>query len=238
MSMPESLATGHRDVCMPLSARLGRSVASGASLDQILRAIAEVAVDVVASSRAASFTILAGEAGPTSVATGPLAFHLDRIQYEAGSGPCVDAARRGATVLVDLRGASAYPVLGRAAVEATISHSLSVGLATKPATGGLNVYGTAVFSDEAVQATKTCVRYARIAVLADRSAVGARAEAEDGLQPLLQARLRVEQAKGILMYRDSARGVADAAAELARLAQAAQQTVSAAAATLVEDMQH
>ena len=106
-----------------------------------------------------------------------------------------------------------------------------------PATGGLNVYGTAAFTDAAVEATQTCVRYARIAVLADDATGSVRTLRVDGLQRMLRARVRVEQAKGIVMYRNPACGAAGAAAELGRLARAAQQTVDDLAAHLVENVQ-
>ena len=237
MDVPQSSDSGDRDADPLLPARLGQIVAAGTALEPVLRAIAEVVVDVVADSRAASFTMLAGVSAFTSAGTGPLALHLDRVQYDVGTGPCLDAARGRLTVLADLSEASDYPVLGRAAGETRISHSLSVGLATRPATGGLNVYGTAAFTDAAVETAQTCVRYARIAVLAADSTGRVHAAGADGLQRGLQARVRVQKAMGIVMYRNPACTAAGAGGELARLARAAQQTVGELAAHLVEDVQ-
>lgn len=78
------------------------------------------------------------------VFTGPRAASLDERQYDAGYGPCMDAAVAGNTIEVDhSRSDTPYPGFSEAALRAGIYHSVSVGLpVAQRVIGGINIYGT------------------------------------------------------------------------------------------------
>jgi hypothetical protein len=76
----------------------------------------------------------------------PVALELDRIQYDVGAGPCVDAARMtglGLAVSSDLANTRAWPDFGAAAAARGFVAVVSSALAPDPgaaALGALNLY--------------------------------------------------------------------------------------------------
>jgi hypothetical protein len=89
-----------------------------------------------------SVSMLRDDRANTVVYTGAVAIDLDERQYEHGSGPCLDAARSGGTVVVvtepmDPR----YPAFGAQARERRVGLTVSTGL-FRPGgvVAGMNVY--------------------------------------------------------------------------------------------------
>src|SRR3954451_23938113 len=70
-------------------------------LGAVLRRIAELAVKTIPDIDDASVTLIDRGQPRTVAFCGPLAASLDERQYEAGFGPCLDAARHGQTLLLD-----------------------------------------------------------------------------------------------------------------------------------------
>jgi hypothetical protein len=71
------------------------------SMTAVLERVAELAKAFIPNVRDASVTLLKDSQDPeTVVFTGSLAHQLDERQYEAGFGPCMDAAVAGTTIRV------------------------------------------------------------------------------------------------------------------------------------------
>lgn len=122
---------------------LGRMLRTEQPWPMTLRRVTELVRQTLPTVEAASITVVTDEWGPyTQAFTGSVAIDLDERQYDAGFGPCLDAARNTQTIAVDhsdpLR---PYATFSDVAVAAGVSHTLSVGL---PLDGqlvaGLNVY--------------------------------------------------------------------------------------------------
>lgn len=124
---------------------------------------------------------------------------LDESQYRAGQGPCYDAIRHHATVLVDdLATDTRWPDWGRAMVsELGIRSSLSFRLFTRPddSRGALNVYSTepAAFDDEDLLHGQTIAAMCAVAL--------ARSLHDEQLAAALESRTVIGQALGMAMER-------------------------------------
>lgn len=135
----------------------------------------------------------------TPAATNEKLRELDESQYDLGQGPCHDAIRRHATVLVDdLATDTRWPSWGRAMVdELGIRSSLSFRLFTRAGDswGALNVYSTEphAFTDEDVLHGQT--------VAAMCAVVLARSIHDEQLATALESRTVIGQALGMVMER-------------------------------------
>jgi GAF domain-containing protein len=124
---------------------------------------------------------------------------LDESQYRAGQGPCYDAIREHATVLVeDLATDRRWPEWGGAmASELGIRSSLSFRLFTRPddSRGALNVYSTkpAAFTEDDVLHGQTIAAMCAVAL--------ARSIKDEQLATALESRTVIGQALGMVMER-------------------------------------
>ena len=175
----------------------------------------------------------------TMVSTGPVALDLDERQYEAGYGPCMDAATSSQTIEVDHReGRTTYPGFSQAARRAGISHTVSVGLpVAQRVIGGLNIYGSATlsFGPATTELAETFAGYAAIAI-ANARLYSSTADLAANMRTAMESRAVIEQAKGIIMARDHCSSD-EAFALLARTSQDHNQRVRDLAAALVEQVQ-
>jgi len=178
-------------------------------LTATLQRIADLAQRTLPAIQEASVTLLDGDRQETVAFTGQIAMHLDGRQYEAGRGPCLDAAVSGHTVVVDTRARhGGYPEFTRAAQRAGVNHSISVGLPVpQRVVGALNMYAVTPdpISLHTVGLAQAIGGYAGVA-LANAALANAALYAEpEGLaQQMHQAvatRSIIEQATGILMER-------------------------------------
>jgi GAF domain-containing protein len=117
------------------------------SAGEVLTRVAETAQRLLPAADAVSVTMRLGDGTfHTPVCLHPVARELDRIQYDAGEGPCVDAARMtglGLAVSSDLTTSQAWPEFGAAAAARGFVAVVSCALAPDPrvpALGSLNVY--------------------------------------------------------------------------------------------------
>ena len=171
-----------------------------ASDDQSLQVVAEVAAARVTEARWASITTVHGTEFRTSASTDETALRADKIQYEMGTGPCLDAIVDDTVYNPqDLRHDDRWPELGRRlADEVGIGSMLSFRLATdgEQMAGGLNLYSDRPhgFGDESVALGLLLATHAAaiVALRANR----ARAE---GLQEALQSNRDIGVAIGVLM---------------------------------------
>ena len=81
-------------------AQLGRIKLSDTDLNGVLKTIADLAKRTIPGASDVSVTLVRMNAPHTAVFTGDMALRLDESQYEAGSGPCLDASATSATMSV------------------------------------------------------------------------------------------------------------------------------------------
>jgi GAF domain-containing protein len=181
---------------------LSHLMVSDEGLDATLERVITLAARTIPGCELASMTMLRNGRFATPVATGPIAVEVDRAQYRADAGPCVQAVRdrkvfRVNAVTDDPR----WPEFNEAAASAGLSSSLSLPMAVEDkAVGALNLYakvpgafseadeGTAVlFAEQAGVACLNAERYWSIYNINQQ------------LEEALKTRDVIGQAKGILM---------------------------------------
>jgi hypothetical protein len=136
---PSALATLYADI--------GRELASRGSTADTLAAVTRTAVTRVPGADWASITRGRPGAFWTVGATDARALELDGLQYELGTGPCVDAVLHGNVFRIrDLRTDLRWPAFSRRAVAtAGVESMLSIRLFLEndDLIAGLNLYSTA-----------------------------------------------------------------------------------------------
>src|SRR4051794_20164138 len=210
MPMPHQRPAGEPSGSEDVFGDLGRKVLGGAPLNQVLHQVADLTTRALPDAIDVSVTVLdvspggqprSGRARSIAFA-GTLAAVLDERQYEAGLGPCLDAAASGDTIRVVAEGyderytefAAACRVLG-------VAESLSIGLSghEHTAAASLNIYGLPFTQDEVELAT-AFAGHAAVA-LANANLQHAMAELAHTLRRARESRAVLDQAKGIIMAR-------------------------------------
>jgi GAF domain-containing protein len=220
-------------------AELSKIMLGEQQLSETLTRVAELTKQTIPGAAEVSVTLMQDGQAASVVFTGSLAAHLDERQYEAGFGPCMDAALSGATVTIaDTAADPTYTDFGRIAHRRGITHTLSIGLpVARKIIGALNIYGTDEGSfDEATEELATAfASYAAVAV-ANAGVYASTATLAANLQRALQSRAVIDQAKGILMGRHGIS--ADAAFDmLSRESQTTNRRLRDIAGDLVEETQ-
>ena len=218
MTHPESHLTGPDPLGRVVGA-LAAFVVGRQPLVETLNRVVELAREGIATADYVAVTTLRNGRPETSVATDPMILEIDQAQYDAGSGPCLDAFREGRVERIrSTADDTRWPEFGRAAAERGVLSTLSLPLMLDDeGLGGLNFYSTQVdgFSEEDID------RAGRFAVPASALLTNARLfwEARDlaeNLEAAMTSRAVIEQAKGVLMAQR--RIDADAAFDLLRKA--------------------
>jgi GAF domain-containing protein len=185
-------------------AELSKIMLGEEPLSATLAQVAELAKQTIPGAAEVSVTLIQNERVESLVFTGPLASDLDERQYEAGFGPCMDAALSGTTVVIeDTSDSPTYPDFGRAAYRKGITRTMSIGLPAQRRTiGALNVYAMdgGAFDQTAQELALTFAGYAAVA-LANAGLYASTAQLAANLQRALESRAIIDQAKGILMAR-------------------------------------
>src|SRR3954454_14322849 len=185
-------------------AELSKIMLSEQQLSEVLVRVAELAKQTITGAADVSVTLMDDRHVSSVAFTGALSAQLDERQYEAGFGPCMDAALSGATVTIENTAADpTYPDFGRAAARRGITHTMSIGLPVARQTiGALNIYGTAAgaFDAETRELAIAFASYAAVAV-ANAGVYASTATLAANLQRALQSRAVIDQAKGILIGR-------------------------------------
>ena len=108
----------------------------------LLAAAVRLGTDVAPGVVGCSLTVGAPGRWTTPHASDPIALTLDGAQYEAGEGPCVEAAITGSAQQLDRIGADTrFPGFARAAAVHGVESSLSLPLPGAPERSALNLYG-------------------------------------------------------------------------------------------------
>lgn len=208
-------------------------------LAPMLQRLTTIAARLFPPGYDASITIYASHGLPETVATTSVdVMPLDRAQYEAGAGPCLEAAETRQPVRTDIDGArERWPHFADAAEKAGVLGYLAAPLLTDTSViGSFNLYSNkperfdgmeaallALFTNSALAAVANAQRHARTRKLAE------------DLQAALDSRSTIDHAIGILM----ARGGIDAEqawAELSRMSQNSNVKVRELASRIVQEV--
>lgn len=181
---------------------VSRSVDDEDDLLALLQHLAQIAQQAIAGADSTGVTIDLGGRTYTAVHTDRRTLRVDTEQYDAGEGPCLQAARTRAIVLVDFAEAAAtWPKFAAAAREEGIHSFLAAPLTTADQSlGSLNIYGRSPsafdsFDAEILDLLTTAVSRA----VGDFGRFRSARDVATGLQRALETRAPIEQAKGMLM---------------------------------------
>jgi GAF domain-containing protein len=182
-------------------AALAAHLFEGGTLDDVLRHVCEVAIDVLGTADEASVSLLTEGDAKTYGATGALAVAGDEAQYRAGGGPCLDAARANQVVVVpDLSAERRWPAVTEM-VGIGVRSSLSLPLPVQgEAIGALNLYcrEPQTFDPDTITLGHEFASYGGVAV-ANAVSYSTAAEAARNMRAAMEHRAVIEQAKGILI---------------------------------------
>jgi GAF domain-containing protein len=218
---------------------MSRFVVGDATLLETLQRVSELACAALSRADMVGLTMLLEGRPATATFTDDAALEIDKAQYEAGSGPCLDAFRHHQVFRIgDVEKDLQWPAFSEAAAAHGVESVLSVPLlAGHEGVGALNFYShlRGAFSESDVQTALQFATYAAI-LLANSQAYWDAHQLGQDLAEAMRARATVEQAKGVVM--GARRCSADEAFEtLVRLSQrrnrslhhVAQELVSSAA---------
>ena len=178
-------------------AQVALSLQAEPDLADTLQAAVTAAVMNIPGTDHAGITLITRKGVQTPAATDDLVHRIDRIQYQTGQGPCLDAIRDHDTVLVnDLATDRRWPLFAsRAAAEGIRSMAAFQLFVRDQELGALNLYSERVGAfDENAEAVGS--------LLASHAAVALRgAQEQHLLRAGLTTRDLIGQAKGMLMER-------------------------------------
>ena len=219
---------------------LGRIVLSAHALEDVLTRVAQVAKRAVEPADEVSLTLLEHGRAPFTIAhTGDLALDADELQYDQGSGPCINAGETGLTLVVsDYATETRWPGYAAAAHERGVGSSLSVPLPVQgTAIGALDVYAraTGAFDDPAVVARAHAVASFAAVAVANARALGDAANTAERLAQAMDTRAVVEQAIGVLMGQRGC-SAQEAFAVLSRMAEDSSRQLRDVAGDLVAEV--
>jgi GAF domain-containing protein len=191
------------DVSARVAKATQRFLSEDANLLASLEGVAAAGCALLGGCEAASVTIIDGGQPGTFGSTSALATDLDAVQYRAGDGPCLTAAREGRVVRIDEIAADPrWPSFASAARALHVSSSLSVpiGLPDPATLGGVNFYGADpdAFDESDLKIARAFAAQAS-AVVSNALAYWSALEQASNLTRAMKHRAEIEQAKGILM---------------------------------------
>jgi GAF domain-containing protein len=168
-----------------------------------------------------STTLVRNDRAWTAAYTGELALAADEMQYARDYGPCVDAGRTGATLLItDMREETRWPDYSAHVVACDVLSSLSVPLPIQTdVIGALNCYSRkpSAFSAEAIEIAEELAGHVAVAV-ANAVAYTQAATLVEQMRKAMDSRSVIDQAIGVVM----AQNRCDAQAAFAILTRASQ----------------
>lgn len=181
---------------------LSRFLVGDASVRDTLQQIVNLSTAAIAPATHCGITMLVEDKVTTSVATDPEVQRIDRAQYEANSGPCLDAFRNSeVNGIPSTEHDERWPRFSAAAFAHGIRSTLSLPMRAGPTpVGALNLYSVDVdaFSDADSETGEAFATQAAVVVFNAQAYSDARALNEN-LTAALESRAVIEQAKGILM---------------------------------------
>jgi len=206
MSSSESLEMEESAQVMKILAdtfdRVG-SLVRGGRLAPVLEAIPSAAIEAVGNAQFSSVTLLQRGSFNSIAPTDERARQADELQYELGSGPCVDAVLDDTTYCPDdLEHDDRWPVYGRrVADELGVRSMMSFRLGTVETGVESGIAGLNLYSQES-RAFDACDRWTGLLLATHATALVAaavNAERADHLQVALETNREIGAAIGILM---------------------------------------
>jgi GAF domain-containing protein len=181
-----------------LLARLARELDAEADLDRMLQRVVDATLTEIGGAEHAGITLAERNSVSTRVATSDLVRKVDKIQYDTGEGPCLQAVTDRIEVIRvdDLRRETRWAAFTPRAVKLGVAAVLAFNLyAHHEVLGALNIYATRPrpFTDDSVHMGSLLAAHAALGLAATRK--------ELNLQEALESRDIIGQAKGILMER-------------------------------------
>jgi GAF domain-containing protein len=185
---------------------LSQFVVTETSVGDTLLRVSEIAMEALPGATMASVSMLAEDGNPvTGVFTDPASPAIDQAQYESSNGPCLDAWRTKAVVVVDDvdKASERYPQFVDACRDHGIFSTLSLPLvASGDGIGALNLYSSVRHGFTAYDADVALdLAAAAAAVLVNASAYWSAYKQTVNLTEAMKSRATIEQAKGMLMAR-------------------------------------
>ncbi len=190
---------------------------SSGTVGRTLQQIVDLAATTVDGCDAAGILVVENDHMRTTAFSDPLVVELDRLQIEAGEGPCLDASSRGTTFYAeDLREDPRWPTFGPEAVTAGIRSVLAYSLSPERLSA-LNLYAHLPAAFGATDRGKALL-FATLARIALDTAQERETDEinSEHLHAALRTRELIGQAQGILMERE--RITADQAFDVLRRA--------------------
>jgi putative methionine-R-sulfoxide reductase with GAF domain len=174
------------------------------TVDSVLELVATLAKKTVPQTIAVGVTLLRETKFVTAAYTDEIVRTVDGYQYQAGEGPCLDAARENLRYeITDMPGETRWPRYTPRAADDGISSSLSLPLTARDAPiGALNLYSDRVGAFETVGETGTIFAEQASVILANAQEYTSTAQVNDQLKEALKTRELIGEAKGILMERE------------------------------------
>lgn len=204
-SLPEDLG--------PLAGQfvdLATALLAADTVGAVLQRVVQATREITPGCELASITMRRPDGGfTTPVYTDELAERIDRIQYSADEGPCLEATRAdglGIALCADLaHDTRQWPAFSPAAARMGVGSLLGVGLFPRgdpPRMGALNIYATRAHGLDSVDRDIALLLAAHASVALARTMEVQAAQLEVAqLTSALQSRDVIGQAKGILMER-------------------------------------
>ncbi|MCZ2858746.1 GAF and ANTAR domain-containing protein [Blastococcus sp. VKM Ac-2987] len=182
---------------------LSRVALGGRELADVLGDITAIAARVIPGAESVSTTLIRGEKAFTAAHAGAMSLEADELQYEEGSGPCIDAGRGGVVLRIDdVRTEERWPDYMARVRTTRVRSSLSVPLPYQGTSiGALNVYSTEVAafaSPDSLAAGLGAAEMIAVAV-ANADAHARLADDARNMRIAMESRAVIEQAKGVLM---------------------------------------
>lgn len=182
---------------------LAQFLVGDTSMADTLQRIIDLSAEAVPPAQYTGLTMLVDDKVTTSVFSDPDVVEIDEAQYEAGSGPCLDAFRDGEVYEIpSTERDDRWPEFSRAALDHGIHSSLSLPLVTaETSLGALNFYSEREhgFADESDRRAAEAFAVQAAVVLANTQAYWDARSLAEHLQAAMKSRATIEQAKGIVM---------------------------------------
>ena len=201
------------------------------TLEEVLDRLARAACTAIPRVDFAGVSIARRTGIETMAATDAIVEEADRLQYQFGEGPCLDAmAGQKLAVVRDMRADQRWPRFAPRAVELGVLSQMGIEIFRQGSTvGGLNLYATkpGAFDDSTEHAAVIFAAHAAIAL--DKTMT------VTGLTEALRSRQLIGEAVGILMHRHTIDEHA-AFRYLVRVSQNSNVRLREIAQTLVDDL--
>ena len=182
---------------------LSRVALADRSLPEVLGEVTALAARQVPGAESTSITLVRGDEPFTVAHFGEMALAADELQYERGSGPCIDSGRGGVVLRIDdIRTEGRWPDYVARVGATGVRSSLSVPLPYQGDTiGALNIYSgrPAAFASPDSLAAGLEVAEAIAVAVANADAHAQLGDDARNMRLAMESRAVIEQAKGVLM---------------------------------------